>query len=416
MTVSSDTAPEAPAPTGAFVALRHRDFRLLWTGQMMSLVGTHMRGVAIIYQLYHLTHQPLSLGMLGACGLIPVLLLSIPAGLAADTLDRRKLVLAMQAGMMACSFGLFWLSWHGLMDAWMIYGLVAASACFFTFDLTARGALIPGLVPREHLPNALSLNVLAWQTAAVSGPALGGVIIARWGVVPVYGFDAASFLMVVAALAALRWRRPADLEVLRPSLAAALEGLRFVMGDALIRSSMLLDFIAMVFGASNTMLPIFADQILSVGARGLGLLYAAPSLGAIVSGYFVASASTHMRNRGKILLVAVAIYGACIAGFGASRWFWLSVVLLAGSGAADTVSAVIRSTLRQLLTPDELRGRMTSVNMVFFVGGPHLGEIEAGVAAHFFGVAASVVLGGIGCVLSVTLVALMVPVLRRYDR
>lgn len=395
-------------------ALAHADFRKLWLGQIISIGGTQMRVVAVIYHLYQLTRSPLALGSVGLARLLPMLVLVLPAGLVADGFDRRRVMLATQSSMLAASAALAWITWNGWATPWMIYTYLVVQAIASTFELPARQSLIPQLVPREHLPNALSLNMTAWQAASVVGPMLGGLVLARGGVAVVYAVDAVSYLAVLWALWTLQHRAPPPAEGSAPRLADSLEGFRFVRRSPLIMSTMLLDFVVMVFGSATTMMPIFADQVLHVDARGLGLLYAAPAIGAVAAAAFLSLRGT-LRRQGPVLLWSLVAYGACTAGFGVSRWLPLSLLLLAGTGVADTVSAVIRGTLRQLLTPDALRGRMTAVNMLFFAGGPQLGEVEAGAAAHLLGPGPSVLYGGLACIATVMVLLVKVPELRRYN-
>jgi len=253
---------------------------------------------------------------------------------------------------------------------------------------------------------------MAWQLAAISGPAIAGFAIDRFGVLPIYVADVASFLAVIGALLAMH-HRAAPISKSGISLKAAVEGLRFLRNTPLISSSMLLDFFATFFGGSILLMPIFADQLLHVGTQGLGLLYAAQPVGAAIAAALL-SLLPPIRKQGHVLLIAVVLYGAAIAGFGLSSWVVLSFAMLAASGAADTVSMVIRQTIRQLNTPDELRGRMTSMNMIFFMGGPQLGEFEAGLVAAAFGPRVSVSSGGILCIVATAAIAALTPSLRKY--
>jgi MFS family permease len=309
------------------------------------------------------------------------------------------------------------LTFRGLSVVWPIYLIAALSSGFGSFDGPARNALIPTLVPREHLPNAIGLNTIMFQSAAVLGPSLGGLAIATLGVRWVYALNALSFLVVIGALVAMRGLPPRSAQApVEISLASALEGLRFVFRTPVIRSTMLLDFFATFFSSATALLPIFAQDILHVGARGYGWLYAAPSAGAFVTSGVMVRVVDRIRRRGTVLLWSVIAYGAATVLFGVSRSFWLTFACLAASGAADTVSMVLRNIVRQLSTPDALRGRMTGVNMVFFMGGPQLGEMEAGLVANWFGAPFSVVSGGIGCLIATAWTALATPELRRYRR
>jgi MFS family permease len=394
-------------------ALRSRDFRNLLLGQLVSTVGTQMQQVAIVWQLYLFTRSPLALGLLGLFRVAPVVAFALGGGVVADAVDRRRLMLATQTVLAAVSATLALATHLGLASPALVYGLVAVGATAIAFDNPARQSLVPLLVPPEHLSGALSLAFTGWQVATIAGPALAGVLLAWGGVVPVYVLDAASFLAVIAALATLRHRAPRrETEI---GLGAVREGIAFIRGAPVIRTTMLVDFFATFFGGSMLLMPIFADQLLRVGPHGLGLLYAAQPVGATLAGLLLASRSLP-RRQGVAVLWSVAAYGAAIAVFGWSRSFPLSLAALAASGAADTVSTVIRQTLRQVLTPDELRGRMSSINMMFFMGGPQLGEVEAGVVARALGPRISVGSGGLLCVLVAAATALLSPSLRRYER
>jgi MFS family permease len=276
-------------------------------------------------------------------------------------------------------------------------------------------------VPREHLPNAIALNSIMLQTATVAGPSLGGLLIAAEGVASAYIVNALSFVFVTAALLMMR-REPAatpstggntetrgDL-----SLRAAVEGLRFVFRSPLIRSTMVLDFLVTFFASATALLPIYAQDILHVGAQGYGWLFAAPSIGALATSALMVPLTDRIDRRGQTLIWAVVGHGIATIMFGVSTGFWLAFVALALTGATDTVSMVIRNIVRQLETPDHLRGRMTGVNMVFFVGGPQLGELEAGLVANWWSAPFSVITGGIGCLLATAWITATTPTLRRY--
>jgi len=308
-----------------------------------------------------------------------------------------------------------------LTAVWPIYALAALGAAVGAFDLPARQALVPSLVPREHLPNAISLNTIMFQTASVVGPSLGGIVIATSGVAWVYLANAISFSAVVAALLMMRnlpQRQPTESGARREdvSFRAALEGLRFVFRSPLIRSTMLLDFFATFFSSATALLPIFAQDVLRVGATGYGWLYAAPAAGAVVTSAVMVPMTERIQRRGPTLLWAVIGYGFATVIFGVSRSFWLTFFCLAMTGATDTVSMIIRNIVRNLETPDRLRGRMTGVNMIFFMGGPQLGELEAGAVANWLGAPFSVISGGIGCLVCTTWVAVATPALRHYRR
>jgi len=408
----------APARNSPFKALQHRNFRLIWIGQLVSMAGSMMQSAAILWHVSVLVEpgrRGLALGLVGLVRVVPIVVFSLIAGVVADAHDRRRLMLVTQTGMAVSAALLSWVAFAGVRAVWPIYALAAVGAAFGTFDNPARQALIPTLVPVEDLPNAISLNAIMFQTASVVGPAAGGVLIGGLGIGWAYAFNAVSFLCVIAAVLLMRdVSGNPEGSAGRISLAAAIEGLRFVFKTPLIRSTMLLDFFATFFASATALLPIFAQDILHVGARGYGVLSAAPSVGAILASLAMVRLVDRIERRGSVLLWAIAFYGLATVVFGFSRLFVLSFVCLAITGAADTVSMVIRNLVRQLVTPDHIRGRMTSVNMIFFMGGPQLGELEAGLVANAWGPVVSVATGGLGCLLVTALVAARTPQLRDY--
>lgn len=402
------TARQSP-----FVALQHRDFRLIWLGQIISGAGTQMQFVAINYHIYELTGSPVALGLIGLVRVIPIVIFALIGGVVADAVDRRKLMLTTQIVMMGVAASLGFLTTSGQITPWAIYALTSVGAAAVAFDSPARQSIMPNLVPRRHFANAVSLGTIAWQGANIVGPSLAGVVIERLGIGMAYWLNAASFIAVLTALLLIRTQLKAN-EQRDVSLSAFREGIRFVFGQPLIRVTMLLDFVATFFGAANQLLPIFAKDILGIGAQGLGLLSSASAVGA-VSASAVMSFIPRLRRQGPLLLIAVVLYGLATTIFGLSRAFWLSFLALALVGGADIVSTVIRQTIRQLVTPDRLRGRMVSVNMIFFMGGPQLGELEAGLLAAVVGAPASVAIGGAACLGIVLWVALTNRLLRAYD-
>jgi MFS family permease len=292
-----------------------------------------------------------------------------------------------------------------------IYLLTAAGAAAGAFDNPARQSLIPNLVPPDHLTNAVSLNTLNGQIGTVAGPAIAGVMLGSLNIGWVYTANAASFLAVLVALVLIVYRGGVPANPSGLGWKPLVEGLRFVHGSPLIWGTMLLDFFATFFSSARTMLPIVAGDVLKIGPVGFGVLSTAQSLGAVMAGA-AASLRSDIRRQGAVLLISVVIYGSATALFGLSTAFVLSYLLFALTGAADTVSTVIRASLRQRITPDRLRGRMTAVNQIFFMGGPQLGELEAGLVASVFGVAFAIVSGGIATVLLTMWVAWRNPTLR----
>ena len=405
----------------SLVSLQHRNFRLIWIGLLASMTGSTMQNAALLWHVSLLVtpeRKGLALGLVGLVKVVPIIGLSMVSGVVADAWNRRRLMLFTQTGSALVAAGLAVLAFGGLSKVWPIYALAAAGAAVGAFDLPARQSLVPTLVPREHLPNAITLNTIMFQTASVLGPSIGGLLIAAAGVGWAYAVNAASFGFVIVALLLMR-----DVPKRAPSEAgsrddvswhAALEGLRFVFRSPLIRSTMLLDFFATFFSSATALLPIFAQDILKVGAKGYGWLYAAPSVGALITSAAMVPIAERIERRGLTLLWAVAGFGLATVVFGLSRSFWLTFFCLGMTGATDTVSMVIRNIVRQLETPDRLRGRMTGVNMVFFMGGPQLGELEAGAVANWLGATFSVVSGGIGCLIATAWVSATTPALRHY--
>jgi len=403
---------------GFLDVMQYRDFRLLWTGQLISIIGSQMRIVAVDWQVYHIAtaqgiSPALALGFIGLMRLIPMTISALFAGVVADRYERRYVIavtsiIALLASVVLAIAG-------SLEDPalWLVYAMVVVTAISGAFEMPARQALIPSLVPPDRLTQAMSAGIVSWQLGTVLGPSIAGILIASLGVVPLYWIDAASYLAVVyAALQMKTVSKPAASRA-PVRLADAFEGLRFVFKSKIIASTMVLDFFATFFGAATTLMPIFANDILGVGAQGYGFMRAAPAVGAFVAALFLTSRK--IRRQGPVLLVAVAIFGLATAIFGASTWYPLTLVALAITGTADTVSMVIRGTLRQLLTPDELRGRMTAVNMVFVAGGPQLGEFVVGLTASIIGAPVAVLIGGTLCMLLVGGTALRTPELRQFD-
>jgi MFS family permease len=423
-----DQAPALPR----LAALQYRDFRLLWVGQLISITGSQMQIVAVDWHIYELLRgktytvslfgwdiplqaQALGLGTLGLMRVLPIICFALLGGVLADALDRRKLMIWTQSAAALFSAGLAILTLTGYESVMVVYLLTAATAAAMAFDNPARQSLVPNLVPREHLSNAVSLNTLMWQIATITGPALAGVLVGTFSLSLVYALNALSFVAVLVALLLMRYRGRATSESSGLNWSSLVEGVRFTYGSRLIWSTMLLDFFATFFSSARTMLPIIASDILGVGVQGYGLLATAQPIGAVLAGSILAL-RREIQRQGVVLLVSVVIYGLATAFFGVSTVFALSYLLFGLTGAADTVSTVIRATLRQVMTPDHLRGRMTGVNMIFFMGGPQLGELEAGLIAAVFGAPFAIVTGGLATVLLTGWVAWKYPRLRAYTK
>lgn len=377
-----------------------------------------MQLAAINWHIYILTRSALALGLVGACRAVPIILCSLMGGVVADVVDRRRLMMATQSIMLACSATLAFVTFKGLTRVWPIFLLTALASAAWAFDTPARQSLMPTLVPIKDFPNAVSLSMLMFQIGLITGPPLAGFVLASHGPGLVYALNASSFLAVILGLALMRVSgkpEPSETGAPRIGLQALLEGLRFVWRTPIIVQTMTLDFVATFFASANQLLPIYAKDILSVGARGYGFLAAAPAAGAIIAGLVMVRLGT-IKRQGVTVIVSVALYGAATIVFGVSRVFWFSLLMLAVTGAADTVSTILRQTIRQLVTPNNIRGRMTSVNMIFFMGGPQLGEVEAGTVAALIGAPLSVVTGGVACVLAAVFTLIKAKSLRRYEQ
>ncbi|HEY6201612.1 MAG TPA: MFS transporter [Candidatus Limnocylindria bacterium] len=395
---------------------RHRSFRLLWSGQLVSNVGTQMRLVALPYQIYLLTGSPFHVGLLGLFQALPLISLPLLGGVLADRADRRRVLIATQSGLMASSLVLALVTQLGSTELWILYALTAVSASFSAFDQPARGALVPNLVDRAELPAAIALNQMLYQTAAVVGPAVGGVVIASYGVAAAYWIDAMTFAAAIAAAVALR--APKQVVALPQSvMESVVEGLTYVVRNRLLFSEMVIDLLAMFFGSVRALMPFYAEQVFRVGAQGLGLLFAAPGVGALVA-VVTSGWVSRVRRVGIAVIVAVCAWGLAIAAFGlmTEGMFALALVLVALAEAADVLSAIFRNVILQGAVREELRGRLTAIHGLFVIGGPNLGQVRAGAVAALVSPQFSVITGGLACIVSAFAVAIWAPELPRYDR
>jgi MFS family permease len=397
-------------------SLRHRRYRLLWFGMMISIAGTQMQVWSIFWHIRTLTDQPIALGGVGLARIIPIIVFSLIGGAMADVVNRRNLIFITQTAMTLGALTLALLTFSGKIVLWHIYALTALQAMAVAFDAPARQSLVPNLVPARDLPNAFSMNSLAMNTGSIVGPALSGLVIAYLGQPYTYLFNAISYLAVLLALLLMG---PVEQQVSAEkratvSLTSIKEGIQFILGQPIILATMVLDFFATFFSSANTLMPIFARDILNVGAVEYGWLSSAQSIGA-VSAALVISQLREIRRQGPIFLISVVIFGIATIFFGLSTTFWMAMLALIVIGAADSVSTIIRNTIRQLQTPDYIRGRMTSVNQIFFMGGPQLGEVEAGVVAQLFSAPMAVITGGVGCILAVGWITRRWPQIARYN-
>lgn len=396
-----------------FPAFQSRDFRIWWVGQFVSTIGNQMQMVAINWQIYLLTHSAFALGLIGIMRFVPFVVCGIFAGMVVDTYNRKIANLIVQIAELAIAFALAVLTFLHHINPFAIYLLTVLYTVCWAFDVPTRFAFIPSLVKREHVSNTMSLSVILRETAFVIGPAVAGLVIAATDVGVIYIINGISYVAIIIGLFLIK--HPGTIENAAGgfSLHAFKQGLHFVRTTTIIWSTTMLDFFSAFFSEATTLLPIFARDILHVGPQELGLLYAAPSAGAVMAGLYIAYHQTISRQ-GKLLLTAILFYALGTIAFGLSRWFPISIAALLMIGAGDSVSTILRDSIRQASTPDYLRGRMTAINMMFYMGGPQLGEFEAGVVAALVGAPLSVVIGGIATLVIVAWVAAKIPLLRNY--
>jgi len=394
-----------------YAALRYPNFRLLFFGRFVSALGEQMITLAIGWELYERTHSDLAVGLVGLVQIIPIVLLSLPAGHIADRVDRKRLVLVTQILLMLCSLGLAILS-HTQGSLALIYLCLFGIGVGRAFNNPATSTLLPQSVPPEVFASAATWSSSSWQLAAVLGPALGGVIIAvRNSAELVYLFDATAAMIFMVAIILFKGRKIA-LSKETATLKSMAAGVGFIWRTKIILAAITLDMFAVLLGGATALLPDYAKNVLFVDATGLGLLRAAPSVGALMMAFLIAQLPP-IQHAGNILLVAVAGFGLATIMFGFSQSFPLSLLMLALLGALDNISVVIRSTLILTRTPDEMRGRVSAVNGVFLGTSNELGTFESGAAAALFGRVAAVVGGGVGAILVVGLVAMWWPEVRR---
>ncbi len=396
-------------------SLKHKRFFYLWLGQLISIAGTQMQIWALFWHINQLNKNPIALGGIGLARILPVIIFSLIGGAVADSRNRRTVLFITQsiAALLALTLGL--LTQFGQITIWHIYAITALQAVAIAFDGPSRQALVPNLVPAKDLPNAFSMTFTAFQAGSVIGPALSGVVIALAGQSAVYYFNAFSFVSVVIALVMIGDVPQTISEKMAGiNMESIREGINFILSKPVILSTMLLDFVATFFASANTLLPIIATGVLHVGVVEYGYLSAAQAVGAVLAA-LVISQVKELRKQGSLFLGAVILFGIATIIFGLTRSLLIAWLALATTGAADGVSTIIRNTIRQLQTPDHIRGRMTSVNQIFFQGGPQLGEMEAGTVAQFFGAPFAVISGGIGCIVGTVLIIRKWPQLINYN-
>lgn len=409
--MSSEINKVPSPPRDPYAALRFKDFRYLLAGRLISSFSSEMLSFAIGWELWLRTHSALALGMVGLVQVIPVLALSLYAGHVADQYNRKKIVLITQAFLAICALGLAFLSYiQG--SIYLVYLCLLGIGVARAFNDPASSTLLPQTIPPALFTSAATWNSSTWQFASIAGPAVAGIFVALTNsVTGIYMFDAVAAIIFSILLIMIKGRQLA-LARKSTTLDSLVEGLKFMRDSKVILAAITLDMFAVLFGGAVALLPIYATDILKVGATGLGVLRAAPSIGALIMAFMLAHLPS-MKNAGRTLLLAVTGFGLATIVFGFSTSFWLSVGMLALLGSLDNISVVIRSTLLLTLTPDPLRGRISSVNSIFIGMSNELGSFESGLAAAFLGPVIAVVAGGIGTVLVVLIAARVWPEMRQ---
>lgn len=394
-------------------AFTHPNFRYFMAARFLITCATEMQAVAVGWQVYALTHRPLDLGLIGLAQFLPGVFLFLAAGHTADRLPRQRILQGCYCGFAVCSLSLAALTLHGVSAAWPIYAVMVGNGVVRAFNGPAGQAFLPALVPEAHFPNAVAWSASVFMAATITGPAIGGLL---YGFAetpaPVYFCSATAYLAGLALVSSLRVQLPP-----RPrgiSSQMVLGGLKYIWENKLILGAISLDLFAVLLGGAVALLPVYAAEILKVGTRGLGILRAAPGAGALIMSVVVAHWPLR-RRAGVAMLWCVAGFGAFTIVFGLSRNVPLSLAALVLIGACDMVSVIVRQTMIQLETPDEMRGRVSAVNMLFVGASNEVGQFESGITAQWFGTVPAVVLGGVGTVVIVALWARFFPALRQVD-
>jgi MFS family permease len=398
---------------GNWRVLGNRNYALLFWGQLISSTGTQMQVVAVAWQVLLLTNNPIALGLLGLVQAIPRLIFSLVGGIFADMLDRRKLLIVIEAVMASMSAILALCTIFHVINPAIIYSVVLVSASVSAFEYPTRQAIVPSLVKREQMAAALALNTVMMQFTLIAGPTAGGFAIAWLGVANTYWFDVVSYAVVIGSLLLMTVPRVPAEKRAQGGMSALADGMRFLRAHPIILAVLSLDFFATFFGSPRALLPIYANDILHIGPQGLGILQAATPIGAVVMAPLTGLVS-RVRRQGLGVALAVIFWGLSIIAFGLfPSPVWLGVLFLAGSGAADMVSMILRSLVVQLTTPDEFRGRISAVYAMFAIGGPMLGQFESGLVAGIFTPLLSVVSGGAACIVAALVIVALVPSLAK---
>lgn len=411
---NSPTLTEKPDP---YSALRFREFRNFTIARLFVTIASQMQAVIVGWQIYEITKDPLSLGLIGLAEAIPSISVLLFAGHITDISSRKKIVLLSVVLMAFCSAALLLITSDSIdlltsNKLFLIYSVIFLSGIARGFSAPSFFAFVSQLVPKEILPNAITWNTTTWQTGAVTGPALGGLLYGFSG--PVKSFSIIVFFMLAAISLIITIKKKPVPEItgdqsLKEKLTA---GLKFVFEKKIVLGAISLDLFAVLFGGAVALLPIFAGEILFAGPEGLGMLRAAPSVGAVIMAVYM-TRRPFTKNAGKNLIISIFGFGICIIIFGISKNFYLSLLILALSGAFDSISVVIRATIIQLMTPDNMKGRVSAVNSIFIGSSNEIGAFESGVAAKLLGTVPSVIFGGTMTILIVTFVAVFSPSIRK---
>ncbi len=401
-------------PHRPYAPLAIPGFRWYMLNLMSATLAIQIQGVVVAWQVYEFTRDPLALGIIGLAEVVPFIGAALFAGHVADTASRKRVVVWAQGCLFACSLALFIPVLFPAMPhpVALLYGVVAAGGLARSFLMPARTALASELVPLELYAGAVRWRSAMFQVASVVGPALGGLLWAAGGAVLAYSVGAALFACALAGMAGVPGTPPSRQTAGEPVLASLKSGVAFMFSERLLLGAATLDMFAVLFGGAVALLPVFSAEILHAGPQGLGMLRAAPAVGAVATSLILAHRPP-FRHAGRALFVAVATFGLCMIGFGCSTSFPLSLALLALSGVADEVSVVVRQTILQLRTPRHMLGRVAAVNSIFIGSSNEIGAFESGVAARLLGTTLSVVAGGAATLVVVGLSAWRFPVLRR---
>lgn len=406
-------------PRNATAAFYSRDFRLYQLARVMVIIGAEAQALAVAWQVYQITHKAIDLGYTGLALFLPGLIFILPSGHVADRFDRRHVIMVCYSLQALCTVTLFLFAWHGIRTVWPIYTTLFLIGTGRSFSGPASSALIPHLVPKEHFVNAVTWGATTFQIANISGPAFGGLLFTLplaghlHGASLVYLFTMISLLCYLALIAQLDVR-PGRMEHRAISKDVILAGIHYVTHTPILLGSISLDLFAVLLGGAVALMPIFAEDILHAGPRGLGMLRAAPAVGALTVSMFLTLRPIH-RRAGARMLTCVALFGAATILFGFSKNLALSMLALFVVGASDMVSVVIRSSMLQLATPPEMRGRVSAVNSLFLGASNEFGEFESGLTAQWWGAVRAVVIGGIGSMVVTGLWTALFPALRGAD-